>query len=67
MSRGQFQRAIDVANVFDSAWPLIYTLYLPESLQLRAEAAAALGDKQMESRFRARLAALRSDRAVAAR
>jgi tetratricopeptide (TPR) repeat protein len=65
MSRGQFQRAIDVANVFDSAWPLIYTLYLPESLKLRADAAAALGDKEMESRFRARLAALRGDRAVA--
>jgi hypothetical protein len=65
ISQGQYQRAIDVAGVFDSAWPLIYTLYLPESLKLRAEAAAALGDKQMESRFRARLAALRSDRAVA--
>jgi len=65
MSRGEYQRAIDVAGVFDSAWPLIYTFYLPESLQLRAEAAAALGDKEMESRFRARLAALRRDQAVA--
>ena len=66
LSRAQFQRAIDVASVFDSAWPLIYTLYLPESLHLRAEAAAALGDREMESRFRARLATIRRDRAVAA-
>ncbi len=66
MSRREYQRAIDVAAVFDSPGPLIYMLYLPESLKLRAEAAAALGDKQMESRFRARLAAFRSERAVAA-
>jgi len=61
MSRREFRRAIGVASVFDSAWPLIYTLYLPESLRLRAEAAAALGDRQLESRFRARLATLRGD------
>ncbi len=66
MSRGEFQRALDVASVFDSAWPLTYTLYLPESLRLRAEAATALGDRELESRFLARLAALRSDRAAAA-
>ncbi len=64
MSRGEYQRAIDVASVFDAAWPLIHTLYLPESLRLRAEAAAALGDRDQESRFRARLAAVRGDRAV---
>jgi len=66
MSRGEFQRAIDVASVFDSPWPLIYTLYLPASLKLRAEAAAALGDARLEERFRGRLAALSADRVVAA-
>jgi len=65
MSRGEFRRAIDVASVFDSAWPLIYTLYLPESLRLRAEAAAALGDADLASRYQDRLAALRSGREVA--
>jgi serine/threonine-protein kinase len=66
-SRGQFQRAIEVASVFDSAWPSIYPLYLAASLNLRAEAAGALGDRELELRFRKRLAALRSGRPVASK
>ena len=60
LSRGQPQLALEVASVFDSAWPLVYTLYLPASLRLRAEAASALGDRRLESQFRARLGALGS-------
>jgi tetratricopeptide (TPR) repeat protein len=67
LSHGEPGRAMDVASVFDSAWPLSYTMYLPESLRLRAEAAARLGDRELESRFRARLAALVDARAVAVR
>jgi tetratricopeptide (TPR) repeat protein len=57
-ARGDYQRAIDVANVFDSALPVIYTLYLAPSLRLRADAAVALGDTRLASTFRARLHAL---------
>jgi tetratricopeptide (TPR) repeat protein len=67
MSRGEFQRALDVAGVFDSSWPIVYTLYLPASLQLRAEAATALHDGASASRYENRLAALRGSRAVATR
>jgi serine/threonine-protein kinase len=66
VARGQFERAIGVANVFDAAWPSIHVLYLPASLELRAGAAAALGDRRLESQFRNRLVALRGDRADAA-
>jgi len=55
MARGQYERAIDVANVFDSPWPAVHLLYLRPSLTLRAEAAAALGDRKLEESFRSRL------------
>lgn len=55
MARGQYERAIDVANVFDSPWPVVHLLYLRPSLTLRAEAAAALGDRPLEESFRSRL------------
>ncbi len=64
-ARGDYRKAIDVANVFDAAWPSIYLLYVPASLELRAGAAAALADKALESRFRERLAALRGGLVVA--
>lgn len=60
-----FRKAIDVANVFDASWPAIYLLYTPQSLELRADAAAAAGETEMESRFRQRLADLRGERVVA--
>jgi tetratricopeptide (TPR) repeat protein len=65
VKRRDYRKAIDVANVFDTAWPSVYLLYVPASLELRAEAAAAIPDGAMASRFRSRLAALRSERAVA--
>jgi serine/threonine protein kinase/tetratricopeptide (TPR) repeat protein len=61
MQRGQFQRAIDVATVFDSATPIIHLLYLPASLELRARAAKVLGDQKAEARYLARLATLRGE------
>ncbi|MGH7503958.1 MAG: hypothetical protein ACREL7_19685 [Longimicrobiales bacterium] len=53
--RGEWRRAIEVANVFDSSWPSIFPLYVPASLELRATAAAALGDRRLTARFRDRL------------
>jgi hypothetical protein len=58
VARGEYRRAIDIANVFDSAWPVVYMLYLRPSLRLRMDAAAALGDSRLEAQFRVRLEAL---------
>lgn len=60
VARGDFRRAIDVANVFDSAWPLVYILYYPASLEIRAQAAAGLKDKNLQAVYTKRLAALRT-------
>lgn len=60
-----YRKAIDVANVFDAAWPSIYLLYAPASLELRAEAALVLFDAALASRFRNRLATMRGERVVA--
>jgi hypothetical protein len=65
MARGDYRKAIDVANVFDAAWPSLYLLYAPASLQLRVDAATALSDDGLASRFRSRLAAMRGERVVA--
>jgi len=64
-ARGNFQKAIDVANVFDSSWPLIYILYYPASLEVRAMAADGLKDESMAGNYRKRLAALRERRGPA--
>ena len=66
-ARGNYKRAIDIADVFDSAWPQIYILYYPASLKVRADAATALGDHQAAARYRSRLATLRGGRVVAVR
>lgn len=65
VARRDYRKAIDVANVFDAAWPSIHLLYAPASLQLRADAASALSDDGLASRFRSRLAAMRGERVVA--
>ena len=67
MARGEFRRASDIAAVFDAAWPLVYLLYLPESLRLRAEAADALGDTRAAFRYRTRLDSLGHHRVVVMR
>jgi tetratricopeptide (TPR) repeat protein len=64
-ARGAHRQAIDVATVFDSAWPIIHLLYLPASLELRAQSATALGNTTLASQYRARLAALRDNRPTA--
>jgi tetratricopeptide (TPR) repeat protein len=65
VARGQFQRAVEVANVFESAWPSVYLLYLPASLRLRAEAARAMGNATLASQYQGRLAALAGKRVLA--
>ncbi|HUQ98725.1 MAG TPA: serine/threonine-protein kinase [Gemmatimonadaceae bacterium] len=57
-AKKDYRKAIDVANVFDASWPVIYLLYLPPSLELRAVAAEWAGDNDMAARFRSRLDAL---------
>ena len=59
LARGEYRRAIDVADVLDSPWPRVHALYLVPSLQLRIRAAAGGGDVYLESRYRDRLEALR--------
>jgi hypothetical protein len=65
--RREYQRAIEVASVFDAAWPSVYLLYLPASLELRAEAATALDNPKLASYYRSRLAQLGGGRALALR
>lgn len=64
-ARKDFQNAMSVANVFDAAWPSVYLLYLPASLDLRAEAADALSEANLAAQFRNRLSALRGERRTA--
>ena len=64
-ARGDYRKAIDIANVFDAAWPSIYMLYVPASLQLRIDAAVRLESSVLASRFRDRLATMRGEKAVA--
>lgn len=64
LARGQPERALGVADVFDSVGPSVYLLYLLESLRVRVEAASALGDVGRATRYQNRLAALRRDRTL---
>ena len=66
MKRREFQRALDVADAFDSPATQSYVAYLPVSLALRAAAADSLAIPARLS-YRARLEALRSPSVVAAR
>ncbi len=59
-SRGASQQALDVATVLDGRWQLMHVQYLAPSLALRARAAKSMGNAVLESRYNARLAALRS-------
>jgi tetratricopeptide (TPR) repeat protein len=64
-ARGQHRRAIEIANVIDSSAPIIYAAFVPASLVVRADAADAMHDSELATRFRDRLAALqRSAQAV---
>jgi hypothetical protein len=58
LSRGEYQRAHDVATVFDHPQPVIYLPFLARSLAIRLQAAVALGDEDLAARYSARLGAL---------
>ena len=62
--QGHYQQAIDVANVFDAAWPSAYLLYTRDAITLRMGAARAMKDTRLEEQYRKRLASLRGDRVV---
>jgi tRNA A-37 threonylcarbamoyl transferase component Bud32/tetratricopeptide (TPR) repeat protein len=64
-ARGDYRRTIAVADVFDSPAPSVYLLYLPESLRVRADAAAALGERSLAESYQARLTAFRGSSTVA--
>jgi tetratricopeptide (TPR) repeat protein len=59
---GQPQRALDVAQVFDSASPSVYLIYLVESLKVRVDAAGAVGNAMLAAQYRARLSKFRQGR-----
>jgi Tfp pilus assembly protein PilF len=59
LALGDPRRALSIASVFDSAWPMVHALYLPASLELRIAAAEALGNDELASEYTARLASLR--------
>lgn len=61
LARGAAQEAIDVASVFDASWPQIYVQFVPASLELRAKAAAKLGDAAQAARYRARIETIRRE------
>jgi len=58
---GRYEDAYREASAIDApgAVNLIYPVFLPESLQIRRDAARALGDRQAVDRMEARLEALR--------
>ncbi|HSG82148.1 MAG TPA: hypothetical protein VLC48_07860, partial [Gemmatimonadota bacterium] len=58
-ARGQYAEAARVASSLDApARPAVDLMYLPASLAIRARAARALGDEELERRSRERLANL---------
>ena len=57
LAQGEYERAISVAAGFESR-PVVYLLYMPKSLELRAKAAKAMGDSEREATFRRRLQAM---------
>jgi tetratricopeptide (TPR) repeat protein len=55
LAQGDPTRAIDVASGFDHFEPVVYLLYLPQSLALRHRAATQLGRADLAERYAARL------------
>ena len=55
----RYEEAIIAASVFDHAAPVMFPAFVPASLELRIEAAHALGHPQVASRYETRLRALR--------
>jgi tetratricopeptide (TPR) repeat protein len=60
--RGEYEEAIDVLDVLDSAVPSIFPLYQRAALLARAEAAVSAGQAARAAGFRSRVAALTTAR-----
>jgi hypothetical protein len=58
---GRHEEALKEADAFDSPSPVYFVLYLAASLELRIEAAQALGDSSRAKGYRSRLEGLRGD------
>jgi len=61
LARGQPRLAMELANVVDSPGAVFHVFYVPQSLTIRLEAAAALGDAPLQARLQRRVAALRDE------
>ncbi|MCH7876083.1 MAG: protein kinase [Gemmatimonadetes bacterium] len=61
LERGHPREALVTASIFDAFSPMIYPIYLPASLELRARAAEELGDSQSAARYRKRLSQFVAD------
>jgi hypothetical protein len=61
LARRQHWEALYVTSGFDSPVPIAYLMYLPASLQIRAELANRIGMGRLASASRHRLAALRTE------
>ncbi len=64
-AKGDYRKAISVANVLDAAWPSIYLLYARPSVQLRLDAATAAGDSDLAAKLSDRLSRFRGEQVVA--
>jgi len=58
LARGRAQEALDVGRSFDRERAVIDLAYLRPSLEVRRQAAARLGDRELERELERRLAAL---------
>lgn len=58
LARGRPQEAIEAADLIDHPRPIIYLVFLRESLDLRIRAAEQLGKAELAAGYRARLARL---------
>ncbi|HTT68106.1 MAG TPA: hypothetical protein VMF70_08760, partial [Gemmatimonadales bacterium] len=58
LAKGRYADALAVAGVLDAAAPMAYALYLRDGLEVRAQAAHALGRRALEAVLRGRLKAL---------
>ena len=61
-AKGDYQQAIDVANVFDAAWPSAYLLYTRDAIAIRMGAARAMKNDRLAEQYRKRFVALRGER-----
>jgi len=60
LARGRYADAARLASLFDQPNVFVHQLFLPASLEIRARAANAMGDRVRDTRFRDRLTRLRS-------